>query len=67
MFFHQVNFLAAPLLYLDPNSGSILIQLLIAAGLGLGLAIKIFWARIKSLFRGKKQQSESITEEDDEE
>jgi hypothetical protein len=41
--------------YLDPGSGSLLIQLL-AAGLlgGIGLLLKIFWGRIKAFFTGQK-------------
>ena len=36
----------APLPYLDPGSGSVLIQLLIAALLGIGVAIRASWSRI---------------------
>jgi hypothetical protein len=36
-----------PLPYLDPGSGSILIQLLIAAALGLAVAIRASWGKIK--------------------
>ena len=67
MFFHAIQFLAAPLLYLDPNSGSILVQMLIAAGLGLSLAVKVYWTKIKSLFRGKKAQGAPAVDENDEE
>jgi len=35
------------LLYLDPGSGSFLIQLLIASLAGAGIAIAISWGRIK--------------------
>ena len=35
--------------YLDPGSGSILIQLLVAALLGAGLFIRSQWAKIKKL------------------
>jgi hypothetical protein len=45
---------SAPLLYLDPGSGSFLIQLLMAAALGIGVAVKMYWTKIKSLFTGKK-------------
>ena len=43
-----------PSLYLDPGSGSFLIQLLLAALLGGAFAIKIYWKKIKALFSGKK-------------
>jgi hypothetical protein len=52
----------APLPYLDPGSGSFLIQLLIAALLGLGVALRASWSRIKGFF-GKK--SEAADEDDD--
>ena len=41
--------------YLDPGSGSLLVQLL-AAGLlgGIGILIKTFWGRIKAFFKGEK-------------
>jgi hypothetical protein len=53
------------LLYLDPGSGSFLIQLLIAGLAGLGLAIAVSWARIKR-FLGKKKKVETDDDEDDE-
>jgi hypothetical protein len=42
------------LLYLDPGSGSFLIQLLIAGLAGAGIAIAISWGRIKRLFKKKQ-------------
>lgn len=41
------------LAYLDPGSGSIIIQLIIAALLGLGVFVRAQWGKIKSLF-GRK-------------
>ena len=35
-------------LYLDPASGSILAQMIIAALVGVGISVKVFWFRIKS-------------------
>lgn len=49
-----------PLQYLDPGSGSILIQLLIAALLGIGVAVRASWGKIKGWFGVKPQ-----TDEDD--
>jgi hypothetical protein len=43
------------LLYLDPGSGSFLIQLLIAGLAGAGIAVAISWGRIKRLFKRNKQ------------
>lgn len=55
---------ASPDLYLDPGSGSILLQLLLAAILGLGVVLRTQWSKIKSLF-GRKDASQE--DEDDEE
>ena len=41
------------LAYLDPGTGSFLIQGVIAVIVGAGFAIKMFWHRIKALFTGK--------------
>lgn len=38
------------LLYIDPGSGSMLFQLLIAGLLGALYGIKLFWTRIKLFF-----------------
>lgn len=41
--------------YLDPGSGSLLIQLLAAGVLGgLGILVKTFWRQIKGFLTGKK-------------
>lgn len=50
--------------YLDPGSGSILLQLLLAALLGVGVILRTQWSKIKSLF-GRKDAS--LDDEDDEE
>lgn len=39
--------------YLDPGSGSFLLQVLIASLLGLGIALRSSWSRIKRIFGGK--------------
>ena len=43
-------------IYLDPGSGSFIIQMVIAGALGAGLAITIFWGKIKSVFIKKSSQ-----------
>lgn len=42
-------------LYLDPGSGSVLLQVIIALALGIGIAVRVQWTRIKSLFSGNKK------------
>ncbi len=51
-----------PLPYLDPGSGSFIIQIAIAVLLGLGVALRASWGRIKSLFGAKPKAKE---EDDD--
>lgn len=54
--------LAAPAVahaYIDPGTGSILIQGLIAAIVGALFTIKIWWRRIKALFTRRTDAGES--------
>lgn len=53
----------APHLYLDPGSGSFLFQLLIAALIGAGIALRAYWGKIKGLF-GKKSQAADEDDDD---
>lgn len=43
--------------YLDPGSGSVLLQMIIAGLLGFGLAVRLFWGRIKGFFGGSIQET----------
>lgn len=54
----------APLPYLDPGSGSFIIQILIAALLGIGVAIRVSWSRIKGWWIKRKNKEEDDTEDD---
>lgn len=54
------------LLYLDPGSGSFLIQLLIAGLAGAGIAIAISWGRIKRFFK-KSKPVDGVKEVDEDE
>ncbi len=53
----------APPPYLDPGSGSFLLQLAIAALLGLGVALRASWGTIRKWF-GKAPKADE--DEDDE-
>ena len=33
--------------YIDPGSGSVIIQMVIGALVGVGIAVKVFWFKIK--------------------
>jgi hypothetical protein len=41
-------------LYLDPGSGSILVQAILAILFGLGIAVRSQWSKIKSLIISRK-------------
>ena len=47
------------LLYIDPGSGSYLVQMIIAAVLGGMFYIKTIWKRIKLFFTKNKNASEN--------
>ena len=46
--------------YLDPGTGSILLQVVIGGVAGLGVVVKLYWHRLRSLFglREKEAQKE---------
>ncbi len=56
--------LFSPDMYLDPGSGSIIIQLLVAALLGAGFFFRSQWAKIKKIF-GKDAAAETPEDVDD--
>jgi hypothetical protein len=54
-------------LYLDPGSGSFLIQLIIASALGAALVLRTSWGRIKSFFKREDTETpEDGVESEDE-
>ena len=55
------------LAYLDPGSGSFLIQLLIAALLGIGIALRASWSKIKGFFGIKSEADQDAEDEEDNE
>ncbi len=55
------------LIYLDPGSGSFLIQLIIAAAAGLSIAIGANWAKLKRFLNKNKKKNEMDDEDDDDE
>lgn len=44
--------------YLDPASGSMIIQAVLAGIAAISVSIGVFWRRIRSFFRGKKKGME---------
>ena len=51
--------------YLDPGSGSFLLQLAIAAVLGLAVALRAYWGKIKGWFGIKPKPEEDDDESED--
>ncbi len=51
--------------YLDPGSGSYLLQLLIAGLLGGAFAIRASWGKIKNFFRRKPKSEEEVSSDDE--
>jgi len=50
--------------YLDPGSGSYLLQLLIAGLLGGLFAIRAYWGKIKNLFRRGSRDEEEVSSDE---
>jgi hypothetical protein len=49
------------LLYVEPGSGSYLIQAIVAAALGAAFYVKTAWWRIKEFFRKKETKKDENT------
>jgi len=63
----NINIFFRPLLYLDPGTGSFIIQILLAGLLGIGVAVKVYWKNIVSFFKRNKEENtlDSIDEIDE--
>jgi len=65
------SFLLIPLAqitqYLDPGTGSALLQLLLAALLGIGVTVRVFWRKIKALFGSTSSEKVEPDEGQDDE
>jgi hypothetical protein len=51
------------LLYVDPGSGSYLVQIIIAAILGIAFYFKTIWLRIKSFFSRSKKDDPTLNDQ----
>ena len=43
--------------YIDPGSGSFIVQMAIGALLGVSLAVKVFWRRLIGFFTGRNRKA----------
>ncbi|MDY6868316.1 MAG: hypothetical protein SVT56_10510 [Chloroflexota bacterium] len=50
----KINLFLKPLMYLDPGSGSFIIQMLLAGFLGIAVAVRIYWKKIVAFFNRNK-------------
>ncbi len=60
-----VFFLLSPLsawAYLDPTTGSMLISAIVGLIASVALAVKTYWYRLKSLFKGKPDKPDADDE-----
>lgn len=55
--------IAKELAYLDPGSGSMLLQLILAALLGTGVLLRTQWNKIKSLLKKKNDNKQNEQDE----
>ena len=53
--------------YIDPGSGSAIMSAIIGLFVAVGLAIKTYWYKLKSLFRGKASDLDIETSQEPEE
>jgi hypothetical protein len=53
------------LLYLDPGSGSVIFQLLIAGLVGAGFIIRLYWKKITGIFNRQEPGDEEPASDDD--
>ncbi len=61
-----VSGLADKAAYLDPGSGSFLLQLLLAGLLGVAVAVRASWSKIKGIFGKSKPKDQDAEDEEDE-
>jgi hypothetical protein len=47
------------LAYLDPGSGSMIIQIIVGGVAAVGVTMKLYWRRITGVFRGKRVEEKS--------
>jgi hypothetical protein len=65
LIFPWLTNLPSKLYYLDPGSGSFLLQIAIAAIIGGAVLLRSQWSRIKKMFGGKSSEPEEEDAEDE--
>lgn len=57
-----IGFSAAAHAYLDPGTGSILVQSLLAGIAGAAAVVSLYWQRLKTFFSGKRKSHDARTD-----
>lgn len=52
-------FVAPAQAYIDPGSGSLIFQVIVGSAMAVGLAVKVFWRRIVSLFSRRRSDDDA--------
>jgi len=58
-----ISFSLPAMAYIDPGSGSAIMSAIIGFFVAIGLAVKTYWYKLKSLFARKKSNPEKSSEE----
>ena len=53
-------FISNALAYIDPGTGSIILQAIIGAVAAAGTAISIYWSKLKTFFSKKKNEKKDL-------
>ena len=51
--------------YLDPGTGSFILQALVGTAMAVAFTVKLYWRRLKSLFLKRTDDSETESASDD--
>jgi hypothetical protein len=63
---HLLSIPLSIIAYIDPGTGSIVLQAVIASVVGAAIAVKLFWHRLLKFFGLRKSSpTESVTKPDD--
>ena len=56
--FFEGNFFSKTFGYIDPGSGSLVIQMIVGALVGFGIAIKVYWYKLKEKILGINKKND---------
>ena len=54
----NINILMRPMAYLDPGTGSFVIQMVLAGLLGVAVVVRVYWKKITKIFNKKNNYDE---------